>query len=190
MARKPKIPTKKSLEKIIGRTVSDTAYRQYIGELPVDSKLGTTAKLEAVLNSLEYPEKTRISKVCKNETCKGVFMTTYKFVAYCSDYCRRESLKSVFGIQAVENHYVSKPDEDRWGGTEYPQIIDQQALAVMKYLVEKAESETGQTIQPWSGSQPLVESEEQPVPLQSAPSRVPIPQFDFDEVDALLEDIF
>ena len=184
---KAKMPTMAKLEKVLGVKFDPDAMKKMMGNLPKDSKLGATMKMEATISSLLHPEKSRISKVCKNPECGDAFMTLYHSVAYCSDQCRREVLAAQFGIEAVEKNYIEKMQNDNlWGGTEYPQIIDMKFLSVMKYLVETVEAQTGQTVVAWSAPETVhapaaPKSESHPVP--------DLTEIDLDDIDRLLEGI-
>lgn len=155
------------MSKILGKEFDASALKAMERELPRDSKMGNVAKMEATIDSLLYPEKTRIWKKCKNDRCNESFATNYRYVAFCSDFCRREVLAQDFGIEVTTEVYRNRPDDLRWGGTEYPLVLPPEALAVMKYLVNQAEEQTGQPILPWSAPEPESEPEKQELPLQT-----------------------
>ena len=118
-------------------------------EIPVDTPLVRSLHMEATLNVLEFPAKPMLTKTCKRELCEEVFMTGYRAVAYCTDECRRLDLRQVYGIDVVDGFYRGKNGEDVWGGRTPPFIVPPDALKVMKYLVETAEEQSGQRIEPW-----------------------------------------
>lgn len=155
------------MERILGKKFTPDAFRVMEGELSKDSRMGNVAKEEAVVDCLLYPEKQRIFKICGNKNCDAKFATTYRYVNFCSDFCRREHLAETFGIEVVNETYKNRPDDLRWGGTEYPLIVPPEVLSIMKYLVIQAEEQTGSEIIPWSAPEPEPEPVPQVVPLQN-----------------------
>lgn len=85
---------------------------------------------QAVHLFLERPDAF-ITKVCKK--CGGTFLTTYQFVAYCSNRCRIKSLADI-GIDWNPYH----TPEERWQRTKIPveYTIPPAALQVLLKIAE------------------------------------------------------
>lgn len=144
--------------------------------LPKDMPLNRSFHAEAVLTSLQYPEKPRVTKTCKH--CKDGFTTTYASVGYCSDECRRLEL-SKYGVDWIAEQYRTKSEVELWGGFVPPFIIPPDALAVMKYLLNQVESDLGHQIEPWSPEQSVRKPKAQPKQKDlSEPVIEPEPQLD------------
>jgi hypothetical protein len=173
-----KAPNWKKIQEVLGMQFDQSTLKT-IKKAPLAKNQPLTHSLmaEATIKSLAYPSKIAVDKVCKN--CKDPFFTSYEYVAYCSDLCRRTVLAKTYGIDWVEDSYRGKNEIQVWGGRVPPAIIPPEALAVMKYLVEKAEKRLGNPIVPWSPSQ-------KPKPSSSAvpPPVEPVSQSD---IDSLLE---
>lgn len=120
-----------------------------LSRLKPNKPLNHILQAEATLKSLQYPLTPQVVKVCKLESCKELFRTPYESVAYCSDYCRKESLAS-FGIEWIDDQYSSKNEIELWMGQVPPALIPESVLAVMKYLVHDSEERTGEQIVPWN----------------------------------------
>lgn len=174
MARRNMGMSMEKLQKLLGKEFSAGALAEITKQaaLPKNTKLNESMMLEATLYTLAYPEKARVVKKCKNEECGEAFYTTYYYVAYCSDYCRRQALASDFGIEVVEKRYRDRdvPDEALWEGRTPPMIIPEAALKVMKFLVETAENHLGRPIEPWSAP------EQTPEPKEESPDRNQTPK--------------
>jgi hypothetical protein len=145
-------PNWKKIQEVLGIQFDQSTLKE-IKKAPLAKNQPLTHSLmaEATIKSLLYPSKVAIDKVCKN--CQGPFFTSYDYVAYCSDQCRRTTLAKDFGIDWVEDSYRGKNEIQVWGGRVPPGIIPPEALAVMKYLVEKAEKRLGSPIEPWNPQQ-------------------------------------
>lgn len=172
-------PNWKKIQAVLGMQFDASTLKE-IKKAPLAKNQPLTHSLmaEATIKSLLYPSKIAIDKVCKN--CQGPFFTSYDYVAYCSDHCRRVTLAKSFGIEWVEDSYRGKNEIEVWSGRVPPAIIPPEALAVMKYLVEKAEKRLGSPIVPWSPQQTS-----KPVSSPSVPSEPEqVSQLD---IEALLE---
>jgi hypothetical protein len=181
-SRAPRMPSMKKLEKLLGVSFSPDAIKE-IKRAPLPRNQGLTHSLmaEATINSLAYPEKVKqVDKICKN--CEQPFYTSYRYVSYCSDECRRITLAKQYGIDWVEEQYHGRNEIQVWGGRVPPAIIPPEALSVMKYLVEKAEASLGHSIQPWHAPLPkkAVSSAPAPIPIEPA-----VPK----DIDSLLDSL-
>lgn len=174
-----KAPNWKKIQEVLGMQFNqDTLKAIKKAPLAKNQPLTHSLMAEATIKSLQYPSRVAVDKVCKN--CKLPFYTSYQYVSYCSDLCRRTELSKSFGIDWVEDSYRGKNEIQVWGGRVPPGIIPPEALAVMKYLVEKAEKRLGSPIEPWNPKPPA-----KPVSVSAAPIAVePISQLD---IEALLE---
>ena len=174
-----KAPNWKKIQEVLGIQFNQETLKTIKkAPLPKNQALTHSLMAEATLKSLAYPSRIGIDKVCK--CCKGAFYTSYEYVAYCSDLCRRTDLSKMFGIDWVEESYRGKNEIQVWGGRVPPGIIPPEALAVMKYLVEKAEKRLGSPIVPWNPKPPS-----KPVSVPAAPiATEPTSQLD---IEALLE---
>jgi len=160
-----KAPNWKKIQEVLGMQFDQNTLKT-IKKAPLAKNQPLTHSLmaEATIKSLQYPSKIAVDKTCKN--CKLPFYTSYEYVAYCSDLCRRTELAKSFGIDWIEDSYRGKNEIQVWGGRVPPAIIPPEALAVMKYLVERAEKRLGSPIEPWSPkppSKPVSSSAAQPV---------------------------
>lgn len=90
-----------------------------------DSVTTKPRQAEAVLSFVEDPSQY-VRKTCKS--CKELFLTNYKFVAYCSDVCRRNSLMQI-GIDWMPH----RSPEERWRRAKIPipYVIPAPALKVL-----------------------------------------------------------
>jgi len=133
---------------------------------------------EATIKSLLYPQTPQVVRKCKNEKCGELFRSSYESVAHCSDYCRKERLAGLFGIEWVEDQYSSKNEIELWMGQVPPMIVPQQVLAVMKYLVLDSESQIGVEIEPWNPkNRKPVQVVSEPIEPEAVPIEPsPIPQ--------------
>lgn len=115
---------------------------------------------QAVHLFLEKPDAF-ISKECKN--CTRLFLTTYKFVAYCSNRCLGKSLAEI-GIDWNPYH----TPEDRWRRAKIPTgyTIPPEALEILMQIAENSQSLSSLSDNPEqsyngphiSQDQPLLES--------------------------------
>lgn len=150
MARSAKMPSMAKIQKLLGGKVDPNSLMEIKRPpLPKNQALTTSLMMEATLNSLAYPDRARVSKTCKNELCAQVFYTEYRYLSYCSDDCRRAVLAKDYGIEVAEDFYHGRNEIQIWGGRVPAGIIPPEVLSVMKYLVENAEKNQGQSIQPW-----------------------------------------
>jgi hypothetical protein len=183
MAKSARMPSAKTLEKLLGVSFSpDTLKEIKRPPLPKNQALTVSLQLEATLNSLAYPERQRVSKTCKNESCPygKLFYTEYNYLSYCSDECRRFVLSKQYGIEAIEELYHGRNEIRIWDGRVPPASIPPEALSVMKYLVEQAEKNQGQTIQPWlPPAKPKQVSKPSPKPILHS---VPEPPKEIDDL--------
>jgi hypothetical protein len=185
MARTARMPSMKKLEKLLGVQFSPDALKEIKRPpLPKNQALTVSLQLEATLNSLAYPERARVSKKCKN--CEELFYTEYNYLSYCSDLCRRTVLAKSYGIEWVEEQYHGRNEIQVWGGRVPAGIIPPEALSVMKYLVEQAEKNQGQTIQPWH---PPVKPVQTSVVKESRSKPLTVVPDPPKELDDLLSDI-
>lgn len=111
------------------------------GANPTETK---QMQLEGALDVLSKPNKYQFKR-CKR--CLVGFGTTYTFVAYCSDSCRKihweEQVK-------VPWNYMGKPAEEIWNG-EPPMVIKPETLDKIKklaHLLQIAFPEDSATDQP------------------------------------------
>lgn len=114
------------------------------------------ANVENVILTLGYPNRLGVSKECKG--CGDVFVTSYKYVAYCGDLCRFAALKKM-GLTVWKNPHTL---EEKWGGVP-PSLIPPDALKAMKAIIVQVEQETGRPVEmPLSlaSSEPDVSSQE------------------------------
>lgn len=87
---------------------------------------------EAILGFTEDPSKY-VQKICKH--CKEAFATNYKFVAFCSNFCRSNNLKRL-GL----DWRPERTAEERWRRAQIP--IDYTIPApALKVLLEVAVSQ-------------------------------------------------
>lgn len=99
---------------------------------------------QAVLRSLEFPSEARLTKVCKNEDCKNVFVSNYYSVAYCSVLCMEIKLKKHFGLAWTPHARIKK---ERWEVRAEPEMIPMRALQAMKMIVSRVEADLGHPIE-------------------------------------------
>lgn len=147
--------------------------------LPKNRPLNRSFQAEGVLHALvhpDYPEKPMITKVCG--TCGTAFRTTYKATGYCSDMCRRESMRN-YGINWHVD-YNTRSEVESWGGIVPPFTVPPEALAVMKYLVAQAEESQGFPIAQWqppTKSSSNSSSLKKDIPVSPKPLKeIPVPK--------------
>jgi hypothetical protein len=99
---------------------------------------------QAVLRSLEFPSEARLTKICKNEDCKNVFVSNYHSVAYCSILCMEVKLKRHFGLAWTPHARIKK---ERWEVRAEPEMIPMRALQAMKMIVSRVEADLGHPIE-------------------------------------------
>ena len=186
MAKTARMPSLAKLEKLLGTKIDPNSFAEIKRPpLPRNQALTVSMQLEATINSLAYPERTRVSKTCKNESCGEVFYTEYRYLSYCSDSCRRSVLAKQYGIEVVEEFYHGRNEIATWSGRVPAGTIPPEALSVMKYLVEQAEKNQSQIIPAWLPPAKPKPSVSKPVPKPA----VKKPEIQIREVDDLLSNM-
>lgn len=113
-------------------------------EILKDTPQRVSFRGQAVLNSLEYPELEKITRLCKGTDCGRYYTTNYFAVAYCSNECMQLEMKTRYGISWIPDAQAKK---ERWEVRAEPEMIPMQALQAMKMIVTRVEHDLGYPIE-------------------------------------------